>query len=280
MTESSATEKERRTSRSWCSERFLQAFAEAPGFDSALAAGAELVRKRRVFDFFVAPGRVTAKVQEEDERSSRVEIGLSQFSDLEWNAVFRELALQAIHLAKLLSGRMAREVEDAAEKAGCRLFPSSFAEFDIRVNGEKPEQLEAAAGAVLSKLFSQLDSMPFTLFLIRGRGRDETLFEIRRHRAELRRNQPAAGATEQKSTPPKPPAPLIADPARFWTAGSGIEQLSFSLKADELPAFILKRLNPVPVGVNLEEQVDFALEEAYALIARRAQAFGFGLASK
>jgi len=52
--------------------------------------------------------------------------------------------------------------------------------------------------------------------------------------------------------------------------------VSYNLRADDLPASILKRIDPVPVGDGFDS-LDFELEEAYAQIARRSQVFGLSL---
>ena len=55
-----------------------------------------------------------------------------------------------------------------------------------------------------------------------------------------------------------------------------LQQLSYDIRADELPAALLKRMEPAPLdGVDID--ADRALEEAYVQVARRAQAFGLGM---
>jgi len=70
--------------------------------------------------------------------------------------------------------------------------------------------------------------------------------------------------------------PLKSQARAFWKLGEPAKELHYSIRADELPASLLRRLDPLPLG-GFEADLGAEFEEMYAKVARRAQAFGLGL---
>lgn len=73
----------------------------------------------------VQSGVVTAKVQGSRPKPYSVQIRLKPISDPDWDKVTDLMASQAIFAAKLLSGEMPKNIEEAFGTAKVSLFPSS-----------------------------------------------------------------------------------------------------------------------------------------------------------
>jgi len=258
-------------SRYWVSERLHQLFAEK--FEQAFD---EPGKKKRVLDFFLVPGKVQVKLQEETGKMHRVEFELGQFSEEEWERVCKELAAQSIFLANFLAGRVPEEIETVLSAQGLSLPPLSREEIRISCDGHAlNKKTEPFAFLALDRLLSRLDDDPFSIFVLRGKGREELLVEVHRQRTLLERPRGRIWtAVEEPELENNGYAGI--DLERFWKSGAAMERLSYSIRADELPASLLKRLDPLPLG-GVEDTLEPLLEDAYAQIARRAQAYGLEL---
>ena len=264
-----------RRSKTWCSERLLSLFDEQVSEELSVSAG-ELLRRRRVVDFMIQPGRVTAKVFNEMSQPARLEILVRQTASNEWQKIFSSLARQAYFPAMLLSGLLPPETEEIFEAAGTSLFPKNPSQLDITFKGQKITELSREALAVLYRFCDKLDEDPLSLLLWLGCGREEILLEIRKQRSLLRGKLDPASFIGSIPEAFEPAPPLISTMDYFWSSGRTLTELSYNIKADELPASLLKWLDPPPLG-GLEDSVDILLEQAYEKVARLAQGFGLGL---
>ena len=264
-----------RRSKTWCSERVLAVFAPVLT-DELSKQAADLLRRRRVVDFVVHSGRVTAKVFDDLSRPMRVELLVRQISADKWEKIFADLAEQAFYFAMLLSGQLPRQMEEVFADHKCELFPSAIERFTIVVKNQRNAAMSKEVAAVLYRLCDKLDEDPLAIFALRGRGLEETLLEIRKRRATNRGKLDQTSFLHSPAAPHEPALPLVATIDHFWSWRTGLAEVSYNIKADELPAFILKWLDPLPLG-GLEDKIDFILEQAYAKVARLAQGFGLGL---
>jgi uncharacterized Zn finger protein len=271
----STTSSSLRRSRSWCSERMMSVFSSALT-EGVSAQAADLIRRRRVIDFVINSGRVSAKVFDDLSRPLRIEILFKQYANEKWERIFGELAKQGYFLAVLLSGHLPPETEEIFSRHGAELFPSSLEKLTIAVNGQRHAPVTKHVAAVVYRLCEKLDDDPFSIFVLRGRGREETLLEIRKRRSF---NSEAANlgiSLSYQDVKYEPAPPLVSTMDHFWSSGGAALELSYSIKADELPASVLKWLDPLPLR-GLEDRLDVILEQAYEKIARLAQGFGLGL---
>lgn len=260
---------------SWCSERMRSLFTETLT-EELTAQAAELNKSRRVLDFLIQPGRVTAKVYDEQSQPNAVQIFFKQLSDNEWDQVFEQLAGRAYFLALMLSGQIPSEMEEVFAAAGAELFPQTPEQIFITLNNEQDPVITGHIAAVLYRLFDRLDSDPFSIFILRGRGREETIVELRKRRTLLKKRPDFETSLSYQQIKYEPAPPLVSTIDYFWSSGSSLAELSYNIRADELPASILKWLDPLPLG-GLENHVDFLLERAYEKVTRLAQGFGLRL---
>ncbi len=266
---------EQTASGAWCSER-LRAVFHSLLLDEHEADASELVKKKKVLDFLVQPGQVSAKIEQETTRPERVVIRFPTLTDEHWDKVYSQLADSAYFLAKLLAGEFPKEIEDVLSQANVQLFPNSSDELELWLNSEKITEPSLSLSALLLRLLAAIDQDPFSLFTILGRGREETLAELRRLRLQRRESTDGYRSIAGKKVEYQPAPPLAASLERFWSFDPSVTELEYTIKADELPASILKRLDPMPLG-GLEDRIDYLVEEAYARIARLAQSYGLGL---
>lgn len=259
--------------------RYSQKLLGLLGGDEAteiFAQGAELIRRRRVLDFSVGAGMCSARVQLEQSPAVKVEVKASMISDELWGRAFEGLAQSALLLAELLSGEISNEVEDVFKSLGCALIPESAGEFKFEIEGAAASLEDVRVAAVLQKFAEAIAEDPFLLLLFRGRGRDEALLQIRKHRRELQSARGVKQVDLARKSSEREQKALIQDLLLYFSAKAHLFELAYSIRADELPAAILKWLDPLPLD-GLEDEVEFLFEEAYAQVARRAQAFGLGL---
>lgn len=259
----------------WCSERLRIIFE--PLIPAELEAEAlQLVKKRKVLDFLVQPGQISAKIEQEATRPERVVVRFPTLTDTQWDAVLSQLADSAYFLAKLLAGEFPKEIENVLSETNVQLFPHSADELEIALNGEPIEEESLSLAALLLRYVAAIDQDPFSLFAILGRGREETLAELRRLRLKRRETTNGHRSIAGRKVEYDPAPPLAASLDRFWSFDPGLSELKYTIKADELPASILKWLDPMPLS-GLEDRVDYLVEEAYARVARLAQSYGLGL---
>ena len=234
----------------------------------------QLIKDRRVLDFSILNGKIRAKVSPGEMRPVLVEIETEQLEDEQWDRVFSTLASNALLLAKLLVGKIPNKANTAFIDAGTPLVPNSLDEFRFLVDG-KEEKINGLILSVFKTFLLRAEEDSFVFFLLRGRGRDETILELRRYRGRLKPFE--ISNSQDKDFSQEKPVEIFPSPIEdFWSAPKELLSLSYTIKADELPAAILKRLDPLPLR-GLEDDVDFLLETAYVHIANRAQGYGLGL---
>jgi len=269
------SKRSRETSAAWLTEHFLQLLL-GHDLESHLEAGLEIFRKRRVLDFTVAPGSISAKIQTEGSDIYACSIILKPLSDKEWQQVFHELAKQSLYIAKLFAGMFPAELAEGFQQAGCELLPNNSSTISLKSNC-KDKSLALDCFAALYFRFSEtVENDPFVIFTLRGKGRDESIFQIRRERNNLLKAQPSNTQSQTTAALDTHKKLLASRLDKFWSAGAGLSELSYSIRADELPAAILKWLDPMPLQ-GIEEDADRQIEEGYEQVTRRAQAYGLGL---
>ncbi len=261
-------------SSNWFGEQFLQLLARL-GIETYLSQGLEIKNRKRVLDFTVVPGKISAKIQLEGDKTDFIDLQVQTFSDEEWNRVLEELAMKSFFFANLLIGEVPLEIEETfANKIGKSLVPNTLHEIRLSSSCEDAAQLKLAGAALFWKFWERLGVDPFMIFTMRGIGRDETISRLRKMRGGVElpiRDQ--GSAQRYRGRPQTLPS------EGFWDIKVSLEDLRFSIRADELPAALLKRLDPLPLA-GLEETVEPLLETAYADVARRAQAYGLGLSRR
>lgn len=243
-----------------------------PAVDEAEPKPAEK-RRRRVVEFALHPGFVTGRVQDGAGKSFRVEIGFTVISEEAWREILQSFFKESLFLASFLAGAVPREVAAIFEAHHLPLFPRSAAEISLRCDCS-PKALPCIhQSMVWGKVLERMGEDPFAIFLLRGHPRDELLSALRQMRSEE--------LSKMLSDEALPPT-VESDHARtaalteYYLAKPTLKELSYHIRADDLPAALLRWLEPMPVG-DAADNLDFLLEDAYGHVARRAQIFGLGM---
>lgn len=142
-------------------------------------------------------------------RPYRVRIGVKVLDDAAWSRVEEAMAGQAVFLARLLSGEMPREIEEAFAATRLSLFPA--ASRDLASECSCPDWGNPCkhVAAVYYLLADGFDRDPFLIFAWRGRPRERLLEEF----GALRGVDAAHPATAR--SPRRPTAwPRAASPRR------------------------------------------------------------------
>jgi uncharacterized Zn finger protein len=235
----------------WWSQRFIAAL-ERLQEGGRLERGRAYARAGQVMELHVDPGLVTAKVQGSRPRPYRVEIGLAPLGDADWQRAEAAIAGRAVFLARLLSGEMPDEIEEAFAACSLSLFPVHSD--DLKPDCSCPDWAPACkhVAAVYYLLAERFDEDPFLILAWRGRPRDRLLAELR-----LLRGVPDPGSAAHAEPAVEAPqrVPLDPDPERFW-GGPILPVIGGPSRRTPLPDAILRTLPPsglVASGRTLEE---------------------------
>jgi uncharacterized Zn finger protein len=231
-------------------------------------------RAYRILDFSVREGSTSAKLHKTNVRNQKVELFFKTLDDDTWSSLFDALATKSFYFAVLLSETFSEELEALfLDVARATIEDPSFVK--IIINGREQKEICEVSLALLIRLATTIDKSPWELFLLFGRGKDESILEIHeRRRNELKRisSQPNSKLKKAKSVLEVVDENSIRS---FWNSGKEIQSLSYLIRADELPAATIKRLDPLPL-LGIEEEIESKMELAYERIARLAQSYGLG----
>jgi len=198
----------------WWAKRWLQVL-ESFNIGARLSRGRSYARRGQVAQLHVSAGEIRAKVQGTRSRPYSVVIKLKTLSKKQWKKVAAVLAERPIFSAKLLSGEMPENIEEAFAAAGLSLFPQRKG--DLKTDCSCPDWSNPCKhiAAVYYLLAEAFDRDPFLLFTLRGTERDELL--------QLITGTPGfkkAGGKKQTSSVKKtrrvPGEPLPKAPESFW----------------------------------------------------------------
>lgn len=201
---------------SWWGRAWVAALESGARDGARLARGRTYAAEGHVDAVTITPGRIVAYVRGSRPRPYRTELSLPAFADSEWRELLESVAADPTALAALLE----REV------------PESLAESVLPGAGELVARCSCPdvarppckhAAALCYRAARLLDSDPFVLLLLRGRGERELLEELtRRNAAHAAREQPEeapgfpgvpARAALARATAALLPAPLAAPAA-------------------------------------------------------------------
>lgn len=226
----------------------------------------------KVTDFSMHPGSASCRVITADGDNVGVRLRAETLADEHWDSLIELLSQKAFFAAQLLAGRLPTEIAELAKSNCIPLIPEELVaiEQDTVIMSE----LTIPVAALLIRISEALEEDPCQFLLFRGRTSQEVIAELRKQRLTqtAERRRPTA-ITELAYPSDSQAAANICD---FWSMSPEIKELQYTIKADELPASILKWLAPIPLS-GLEDRIDFMVEEGYARITRLAQSFGLGL---
>jgi uncharacterized Zn finger protein len=183
--------------RTWWGRAWLEALEQRARLDpDRLPRGRDYARSGAVGELTLAPGEARARVQGRKTEPYEVRIRVRRFTDDEWDRVLAAISARLGHAAALLDGELPPEIADDAAAAGLDLLPGG-GELGPRCTCPDDADPCKHSAAACYLLTDALDADPFTLFLLRGRTRDQVLAGIRSRR---RGQATAAKATADDRT--------------------------------------------------------------------------------
>jgi uncharacterized Zn finger protein len=257
--------------KTWWAGRWIAALERL--VDSArLARGRSYARSGQVLTLDVGPEGVTAKVQGSRPTPYRVSIRFQRLSDAAWEQVADALAAEALYSAKLLSGEMPQDIEQAFTAAGASLFPAARKDLETECSCPDWSNPCKHVAAVHYLLGERFDADPFLIFALRGRTQQWIAEALRARRAGALA-PPAEAPQEAAAASPQDAAPALADQlGAYWMAP---ELPTVTFEPAELDALAVKRLGPPPFwpdGADFEHR----LETQYRAISAHAYRLALG----
>jgi uncharacterized Zn finger protein len=257
----------------WWSKRWIQVL-ESLGMGARLNRGRSYARQGQVISIDVQKSAVKAQVQGSRPMPYSITIGLIPISDQDWDKVTAVMASQAIFAAKLLSGEMPQNIEQAFAEAQVRLFPKSGK--DLITDCSCPDYANPCKhiAAVYYILAENFDADPFLIFKLRGRTKEEIIQTLREKRGNtLSVEKPKA---EEIELQPEPAIARLEDCLdNFWQAGEALDSFVTNPAPPQIEVAILKRLGQPPLAIGGENTAKL-LAKAYALASQVALRVALG----
>ncbi|MFD6892642.1 SWIM zinc finger family protein [Streptomyces sp. NPDC059957] len=201
---------------SWWGRAWVSALESVARDGARLTRGRTYAAEGHVDAVTITPGRIVAYVRGSRPRPYRTELSLPAFSDSEWSELLESVVADPTALAALLEREVPESLAESVLPGAGELVPRCSCP-DVT----RPPCKHAAA--LCYRAARLLDSDPFVLLLLRGRGERELLDELtRRNAAHAAREQPdgtpdfpgvPARAAFTRTVLPPLPAPLSAPSA-------------------------------------------------------------------
>jgi len=249
----------------WWSKRWIGVL-ESFNMGARLGRGRAYARKGQVASIDVQNGIVEAKVQGASSRPYDIEIQLTPIAGDDWDKVIEAMASKAIFAAKLLSGEMPTDIEDAFAEAGVSLFPKTIKDLDTYCSCPDWANPCKHIAAVYYLLAEQFDDDPFLIFKLRGRTKEEIIEALRARRAQ------ATG--EDKDTAYAVPGddvrPLEECLDTFWVAKGALDAIVVDPAPPVVESVVLRRLGDAPFSIG-KANLATLLPKAYEVAGRAAR---------
>ncbi len=249
----------------WWSKRWISVL-ESFNMGARLTRGRSYARRGQVVSIDIEKGVVSAKVQGTRPRPYSVSIRLDPLSEKDWERVTNTMASQAIFAARLLSGEMPQNIEEAFGQAKTSLFPTSIKE--LHTDCSCPDWANPCKhiAAVYYLLAEHFDQDPFLIFKLRGKTKDEIIQVLREKRAAA---LPEEITSEKEEITGEGISPLEECLDTFWEAGEALDSFSVDPTPPELENAILKRLGDSPFTVG-RQNIASLLAKAYSVVGKAA----------
>ncbi|MBI5117572.1 SWIM zinc finger family protein [Candidatus Poribacteria bacterium] len=254
--------------KSWWAKRWISVL-ESFNIGARLGRGRSYARRGQVLSIDISKGVVKAKVQGSMRTPYKVEISIEPLSKSQWKKLAEAFGKQAIFAAKLLSGQMPENIEEAFTETGVSLFPARLN--DLSTDCSCPDWSNPCKhiAAVYYLLGEEFDRDPFLIFKLRGMDREE-IIELVGKTATPKARIPGEQSVEQARTEIESDSeqlvaaePLPAEPNSFWGVAIANDALLGEVHIPPVPAALPRRLGNFPFWRGRENFME-ALEQVYA----------------
>lgn len=149
----------------WWGKRWLDALTGID-FENRLPRGKRYARNGSIRTIEIESIKVAAKVQGRTPSPYRVGISLWKFSNREKDTIIATVKQSPYFLSQLQARKLPSELEEELNKAGIRLFPSSWK--DLKMHCSCPDWAVPCKhlAAVVYTIANEIDKNPFMVFLL------------------------------------------------------------------------------------------------------------------
>ncbi len=245
----------------WWSRRWIGVL-ESLGMGARLGRGRSYARRGQVISIDVQKGIISAKVQGTRVKPYSVTIRLAPLSEKDWDKVADAMAAQAIFAAKLLSGEMPQNIEEAFAQVKVPLFPTSEKDLDTECSCPDWANPCKHIAAVYFLLAERFDEDPFLIFKLRGRTREEIIQILRDKRSKTLLEEKNLIPSQSEFSQESVAVPIEDCLDTFWQAGEALESFVTNPAPPEVDNAILKRLGKAPFRIR-KHDVASLLAKAY-----------------
>ncbi len=248
----------------WWSKKWIKVL-ESFDIGARLSRGRSYARKGQITSMELGKGTVTAKVQGTRRKPYSVKIMVDPLREDDWERVISLMASQAIFAAKLLSGEMPQNIEEAFNEASISLFPAS--KRDLETDCSCPDWSNPCKhiAAVYYVMADRFDEDPFMIFKLRGMTKEEIIKALREKRSVAGGE---GGVSPEESSFEDIPS-LEECLENFWQGGEELENFSVNLTEAGEESAILKRLGESPFTAG-KENLTSILSEVYSAVSKAA----------
>jgi len=252
----------------WWSRRWIEVL-ESFNMGARLYRGRSYARQGQVISIDVQAGLATARVQGSRSKPYDVRIQLKPIPEKDWKKVTEAMASQAIFAAKLLSGEMPQNIEEAFTGVKISLFPTSRKQLETDCSCPDWANPCKHIAAVYYLLAERFDEDPFLIFKLRGRTKDVIIKELREKRAKRLPRESTHSSDREGFPPGEPTLPLEECLKGFWQAGEALNSFTVQIATPPVEATILKRLGDSPFAIK-GHNLTSLLSKAYGVVSRAA----------
>lgn len=202
-----ATHAGRSFATTWWGKAWVGAVQDTSLDESQLRRGRAYARRGQVGAITVAPGLATAIVRDPSLEAFRVVVRMAVLTDAQWERMVEQVAARSGHLLALLDGQLPAELLADADRADVPLLPG-IGDLDPDCECDAWELPCVHAAALSYQVSWLIDADPFVLWLLRGRGTDRLLGELRGRTTAAPVGARATDADAQDEVTPASPEPL------------------------------------------------------------------------
>ena len=233
-------------SQNWWAERWIKTL-ESFNVGARLGRGRSYALKGQVRSIDIQKGIVTAKVQGTRRKPYNITISIKTLSQAQWKKLAEVLASQAVFAARLLTGEMPEDIEEAFKQLNLSLFPEK--QGDLQTDCSCPDWSNPCKhiAAVYYLLGEEFDRDPFLIFKLRGITREELIELMNTASGESvlftkLDEVPTSDLNEESLTP----EPITHDEKCFWDGGGLSDDFFSEVTVPRTAAALPKRLGNFP----------------------------------
>lgn len=252
----------------WWSKRWV-AVLESFNLGARLNRGKSYARKGQVININIRSGSVRSQVQGTFPEPYEVTIKLKPLSEATWDKAIDIMASKAVFSARLLSGEMPKNIEEAFSDSGASLFPIKGS--DLKTNCTCPDWSNPCKhiAAVYFLLAEMFDNDPFLIFKLRGKGKEEIIERLRTARSEGSEEDSDNNSIIPVAEVLREQKPLEECLNCFWQKGIELDCLEINPRAPEVEFALLKQLGDSPFSIGAVNMASY-LKEIYRIAGRYA----------